>query len=113
METLSQPALSRVRISSRVRIPPPTVSGMKMTSDVRRTTSSMISRSSWLAAMSRKTSSSARFRLATRRHLNGIAGVAKIEKIDPLDHAPGMHVKARNNPLGEHGPFTVWSGDRR
>jgi hypothetical protein len=59
IETLSQPACNNWRISSSVRIPPPTVSGMNTTSDVRRTTSRMISRSSWLAVMSRKTNSSA------------------------------------------------------
>ena len=40
-------------------MPPPTVTGMKQTSAVRRTTSQMIPRPSWLAVMSRKTSSSA------------------------------------------------------
>ena len=59
IETLSHPAFSSARMSSSVRIPPPTVSGMKITSAVRRTTSSMMSRPSWLAVMSRKTSSSA------------------------------------------------------
>ena len=59
IDTLSLPALSRARMSSRVRMPPPTVRGMNTTSAVRRTTSSMISRPSWLAVISRKTNSSA------------------------------------------------------
>ena len=46
-------------MSSTVRTPPPTVSGMKQASAVRRTTSRMMSRFSWLAVMSRKVSSSA------------------------------------------------------
>ena len=59
IETLSAPASSKARMSSRVRTPPPTVSGMKQTSAVRRTTSSRVPRASWLAVMSRKQSSSA------------------------------------------------------
>ena len=48
-----------LRMSSTVRTPPPTVSGMKQASAVRVTTSKMVSRFSWLAVMSRKQSSSA------------------------------------------------------
>ena len=59
IETLSAPASNRLRISSSVRTPPPTVSGMKQASAVRRTTSSRMPRFSWLAVMSRKHSSSA------------------------------------------------------
>ena len=44
IETLSQPANSNWRMSSRVLIPPPTVSGMNTCSAVRRTTSSMASK---------------------------------------------------------------------
>ncbi len=46
-------------MSSTVRTPPPTVSGMKQASAVRVTTSKIVSRFSWLAVMSRKVSSSA------------------------------------------------------
>src|SRR5579871_581851 len=59
IETLSAPEARSVRTSSMVRTPPPTVSGMKQASAVRRTTSRRIARSSWLAVMSRKQSSSA------------------------------------------------------
>ena len=52
-------AFKSARMSSRSRMPPPTVTGMKQTSAVRRTTSQMMARPSWLAVMSRKTSSSA------------------------------------------------------
>ena len=58
-DTLSAPARSMRRASSAVRMPPPTVSGMKTSSAVRATTSTMVSRSSELAVMSRNTSSSA------------------------------------------------------
>ena len=58
--TLSAPA-PRIALKSSIdRIPPPTVKGMKMLSAVRRITSSMDARPSWLAVMSRKQSSSAR-----------------------------------------------------
>src|SRR5665213_1728792 len=59
IDTLSAPARSSTRISSTVRTPPPTVSGMKQASAVRRTTSSMVPRFSWVAVMSRKHNSSA------------------------------------------------------
>ena len=57
--TFSAPAWIRRVASSMVRIPPPTVNGMKISSATRRTMSSMIARPSWLAEMSRNTSSSA------------------------------------------------------
>ena len=59
METLSAPALSRLRKSSILRTPPPTVRGMNTCSAVACTISRMMLRASWLAVMSRKTSSSA------------------------------------------------------
>jgi myo-inositol 2-dehydrogenase/D-chiro-inositol 1-dehydrogenase len=59
IETLSAPALSKRRISSTVRTPPPTVTGMKHLCAVRSTISKIVSRFSWLAEMSRKHSSSA------------------------------------------------------
>ena len=46
IETLSHPALRSSRMSSSVLMPPPTVSGIKITSEVRCTTSRMMSRSS-------------------------------------------------------------------
>ncbi len=57
--TLSAPARSSLRASPTVRTPPPTDTGMKQTSAVRATTSTMVSRPSWLAVMSRNISSSA------------------------------------------------------
>src|SRR5262249_24637315 len=59
IDTLSAPEAKSLRMSSMVRTPPPTVSGMKQASAVRRTTSRMMSRFSWLAVMSRNVSSSA------------------------------------------------------
>ena len=88
IETLSQPALSSARISSIVRIPPPTVSGMKTCSAVRRTTSIMMSRPSWLAVISRNTSSSApsfSYRAATS---TGSPASRKLTKFVPLTTRP-------------------------
>ncbi len=59
IDTLSAPARRRLRISAIVRMPPPTVSGMKHSAAVRRTASSSVPRFSWLAVMSRKHNSSA------------------------------------------------------
>jgi len=59
MLTFSAPAWTRRTASSSVRMPPPTVNGMKIVSETCRTTSSMMARPSWLAVMSRNTSSSA------------------------------------------------------
>jgi hypothetical protein len=59
MLTLSAPARSASPTSSAVRTPPPTVSGTNSRSAVRATTSHSVARSSWLAEMSRKVTSSA------------------------------------------------------
>jgi hypothetical protein len=40
--------------------------------------------------------------LIARGNLHGIAGVAEIEKIRPLDHPPAIDIQARNDPLGQH-----------
>ncbi len=57
--TLSAPARSIRRASSTERMPPPTVKGMNTSSAVRRATSTIVSRPSLDAVMSRNTSSSA------------------------------------------------------
>ena len=57
--TLSAPARSRVSTSDTERTPPPTVSGMNTDSAVRRTTSSIVPRSSDDAVTSRNVNSSA------------------------------------------------------
>ena len=78
IDTLSAPASSSSRISSTVRMPPPTVNGMKTLSAMRRTTSRMMSRRSWLAVMSRKTSSSAPSPIIDLRLLDRVAGIAQV-----------------------------------
>ena len=57
--TLSAPARSIVSTSATVRMPPPTVSGMKICSAVRPTTSIMVARPELDAVTSRNVSSSA------------------------------------------------------
>ena len=59
MLILSAPLLSITLMSSTVRIPPPTVSGMKQCAAVRSITSTMLARPWALAVMSKKTISSA------------------------------------------------------
>src|SRR5690242_16323075 len=59
MLTLSAPALRSFLTSSTLRTPPPTVSGMKISSATRSITCTMVSRASLEAVMSRKVSSSA------------------------------------------------------
>ena len=84
-------------------MPPPTVKGMKTVSATRRTMSITMSRRSWLAVMSRKTSSSAPSPIVYLRLLHRIAGVAQLEKVDPLDHPAVLHVQAGDDAFGEHG----------
>ncbi|CAB4787934.1 unannotated protein [freshwater metagenome] len=57
--TLSAPARNIRRASSTLRIPPPTVNGMNTCSAVRDTTSTIVSRPSLEAVISRNTNSSA------------------------------------------------------
>ena len=68
-------------MSSTVRTPPPTVSGMKQASAVRVTTSKMVSRFSWLAVMSRKRQLVGAGRVIGDRGLDRIAGVAQVDEV--------------------------------
>ena len=87
-------------MSSSVRMPPPTVSGMNTTSAVRRTTSKIMSRPSWLAVMSRKTSSSAPSCFVARGHLYRVAGIAEVQEVGSFDDPAPVDVKAGNNAFG-------------
>ena len=89
-------------MSSSVRTPPPTVSGMKQTSAVRCTTSSRVPRFSWLAVMSRKQSSSAPGLVIEDRLLHRIAGIAQAFEIHALDDAAVLHVQAGNDADFQH-----------
>jgi len=88
IDTLSAPALSSVRISSIVRIPLPAHSGMNTTSAVRRTTSIMIPRLSWLAVISRNTSSSAPSRSYRSATSTGSPASRSWTKFVPLTTRP-------------------------
>src|SRR3954447_17171741 len=90
IETLSAPDRSRVLISSTVRTPPPTVSGMKHASAVRRTTSSMMPRFSWVAVMSRKHSSSAPAASYAIAASTGSPASRRSTKLTPLTTRPSL-----------------------
>ena len=89
-------------MSSTVRTPPPTVSGMKQASAVRRTTSSMMARSSWLAVMSRKREFVGAGGVIGDGRFDRIAGVAQIDEIDALDDAAVLDVEAGNDADLKH-----------
>src|SRR4051794_11483177 len=77
-------------MSSMVRTPPPTVSGMKQASAVRRTTSSMIPRFSWVAVMSRKHSSSAPAASYAIAASTGSPASRRSTKLTPLTTRPSL-----------------------
>src|SRR5256885_48839 len=88
--TLSAPERSSVLISSMVRTPPPTVSGMKQASAVRRTTSSMVPRFSWVAVMSRKHNSSAPAASYAIAASTGSPASRRSTKLTPLTTLPSF-----------------------
>src|SRR3954447_17660365 len=90
METLSAPDRSSVRMSSMVRTPPPTVSGMKQASAVRRTTSSMVPRFSWVAVISRKHNSSAPAASYAIAASTGSPASRRSTKLTPLTTLPSL-----------------------
>src|SRR6266567_367149 len=90
IETLSAPYRSSVLMSSMVRTPPPTVSGMKQASAVRRTTSSMVPRFSWVAVMSRKHSSSAPAASYAIAASTGSPASRRSTKLTPLTTRPSL-----------------------
>src|SRR5580704_5182964 len=90
IETLSAPEASSTRMSSMVRTPPPTVSGMKQASAVRCTTSSMMPRFSWLAVMSRKVSSSAPASSKAMAAATGSPASRRLTKLTPLTTRPSF-----------------------
>src|SRR5882672_3037088 len=90
IETLSAPYRSSVLMSSMVRTPPPTVSGMKQASAVRRTTSSMVPRFSWVAVMSRKHNSSAPAASYAIAASTGSPASRRSTKLTPLTTRPSL-----------------------
>src|ERR1700722_9918638 len=90
IEALSAPERSSVLMSSTVRTPPPTVNGMKQASAVRRTTSNMIPRFSWVAVMSRKQSSSAPAASYAIAASTGSPASRRLTKLTPLTTRPSL-----------------------
>ena len=88
MATLSAPARSSPSTSPTEPTPPPTVRGMKTVSAVRRTTSSVVSRPSAEAEMSRKVSSSAPSASYAAASSTGSPASRRLAKLTPLTTRP-------------------------
>ena len=101
-ETLSAPARRTSRISSTLRTPPPTVSGMNARRAVRSTMSRSVPRPSGAAVMSRKTSSSAPSRGVALGELGRVALVDEVDEAGALDDAAVGDVEARDHAAAEH-----------
>jgi hypothetical protein len=86
--TFSAPAWMSWVASARVRMPPPTVNGMNTCSATRRTMSSRMARPSWLAEMSRKTSSSAPWASYRRATSTGSPASRRSRKWVPFTTRP-------------------------
>ena len=97
--TLSAPARNSSVIPSTVLMLPPTVKGIVIDSAVRRTMSIKVPRPSWLAAMSRNTSSSA-LHGVTAGQLDRIAGIAQANEID--HHPSTGDIEAGNQTQSNH-----------
>src|SRR5580658_5495456 len=87
-ETLSAPASRMRRASLTERMPPPTASGMKTLRAVRATTSTIVSRASLDAVISRKTNSSAPSRLYRSANSTGSPASRRLTKWTPLTTRP-------------------------
>ena len=106
--TLSAPARNRVSTSSTDPTPPPTVSRMKTLSAVRRTTSSVVSRPSADAEMSRKVSSSAPSASTPPAKLDRITRIAQRHEVDAFHDAATVHIEARNNTNSDPSRRTAY-----
>jgi hypothetical protein len=101
IDTLSAPACSRRRTSSGTRTPPPTVSGMNTCA------ATVLDDMQDQVAVVRTGSDVQKGQLVgallviAPGDLDRIAGVAQVDELDALDDAPGSHVQAGNDALGE------------
>ena len=102
IDTLSAPASSNLRMSSTVRTPPPTVSGMKHCSAVRR--DDVVERVAPLVARRdiEKTQFVGALAVIKPRLLDRVAGIGQIDKVDPLDDPPVLDVEAGNDAHLQH-----------
>ena len=90
IEILSAPARSSRSTSCTLRIPPPTVSGIKTCSAVRRTTSKVVSLPTTLAEISRKVNSSAPSIPYTEAISTGSPASTRLVKLTPLTTRPSV-----------------------
>ena len=90
-------------MSSTVRTPPPTVSGMKHSSAVRRTTSYSVSRSSRTGGDVEKKQLVGAFAVVEPRLGHRVAGIDEIDKIDALNDPPVLDVETGNDPHLQQG----------
>ena len=90
MDTLSAPAPKRVSTSFSSWMPPPTVKGMEIWAAMRFTKSTKVLRPSCEAVMSRKTSSSAPWRLYSAPSSTGSPTFRIFTKLMPLTVCPSL-----------------------
>ena len=95
-----------------MRTPPPTVSGMKHTSAVRRTTSRIVPRAFMAGGDVEEAELVGPRRVIGLRLLDRIAGVAQVDEVDALDHAPIGDVEAGDD-AGADGHAALRHRDRR
>ena len=103
IDTLSAPACSSLRMSSVVRTPPPTVSGMKQRDgraldDVEDGVAVLVARRDVEEAQLVGAG-----RVVGGGRLDGIAGVLQVDEVDALDDAPVLDVEAGDDADFEHG----------
>jgi len=94
IDALSAPAFKSRRMSSTVRMPPPTVTGMKQRSAVRATTSRMMGRSSCGRRDVEEAELVGALGVVAGRHLDRVAGVGQVQELDALHYAARLHVEA-------------------
>ena len=83
-------------------MPPPIVNGMKTLSAVRRASSTIVSRCSCEAVMSRKIELVGALGVVALGQLDRVAGVAQVEEVGALDDAAGVDVEAGDDALEDH-----------
>ena len=88
-------------------IPPPTVSGMKTCSAVRRDD---VENDAAVFVRRRdveKAQLVGALTIVQARDLDRVAGIAQLKELHPFDHPPRFHVEAGNNAFGEHGSIRL------
>jgi hypothetical protein len=92
-------------MSSTVRMPPPTVNGMKQRLATRSITSTIVSRPCALAVMSKKNHLVSTLLIISDGQLDRVADVAqatllRTAKLHPACHGAIVHIKAGNHSFG-------------